>query len=207
MNKLLTLLIILGTVLPIAGKGYGCDNTRNDKKINLFFMGGASLPVGDFSKDVKISFNLGIGAEYQFSQKWSAGASAQKTNFNHKEFWYDSWNHVWRATDWTFIAIDLYGKYSFMKKNLSPYVKLGVAFYSIESKNIFKGQNNGFTNRNSMISLIPALGCRYSIQRFFLFVETNYNITSTKHFGGDQMTYQASQFVNFHLGVGLSLDI
>jgi hypothetical protein len=203
MRKLIILMLLLEAIFS---NGYGRDS-KQDKKLAFYLSGGRSQPIGDLKADVKAGLNWGGGIEYRFSPSWSAGASVQKTNLNHKEFWYDSWNHVWRAADWTYFAIDLYGKYSFMKENLSPYLKLGVVFYSIESKNIFKGQNSRFKNRNTMISLIPALGCCYSIQRFILFVETNHNITSTKHFSGDQMTYQASQFVNLLLGVGMSFDI
>jgi len=208
MRKLVILMIFLGTMSSIS---YAHDSNLN-KRIAFYVNGGRSRPIGDFDADAKAAFNWGGGIEYQFTPSWSAGASAQKINFGHKDVLYDPWNRAWRYADWSFFAINLYGRYSLMRKSLSPYAKLGIALYSIESKNISMEKpddknRNEFKNRENTISIIPALGFRYSTKGFFLFAEANYNITPTTHFGGERVTYQTSQFLNFLLGVGLPFDI
>ena len=213
MRKLQTLLIILSTVF-LAGRVYAYDSNK-DRKLNFFFNYGEALPVGDFNDQVKNDpFNLGVGVEYQFPSKWSIGASVHKIEFNHKEIWYDSWNRDWRYTDWTFSTINLYGKYSFTRKSFTPYGRLGLALYSIETKNAWMEKPDDkhphlFEGRETMVSFIPALGCRYSIKRFFLFMEANYNITYTTNpgGGGDIIVPHTRQFLNFLLGGGITLDI
>jgi hypothetical protein len=201
MQRILTLAIFL--LIILLSSSYG-DTLDLDHKLLFFLVGGQSKPVGDFRGQVKAGISLGGGVEYQFLPNWAIGSSIHKIDFKHKNIWYDPWSSAWTYTDWTFIRANLYGKYIFIRKNFTPYLKLGFGIYFIEDKRTFIGKSQ-LKSHNDGLSSVPGAGFEYLTEKLRFFVETNYNIITTKHLGGDRLHKQGSQFFDFLIGVGFCL--
>jgi len=200
MKIILTLAVFLGFMLP-SFCGFASDL---DNKLFFFLAGGQSIPVGDFSEEVKTAFNWGVGVEYRFLSNWAIGAYINKADFKHKNTWYDSWNLSWTYRDWTFIRANLWGKYIFFRKNFTPFLKLGIGSYFIENKITFIGESE-LKRKDSRLSLVPGVGFEYKIKRFIFYLETDYNIMMTKTVGGDRLYINRKEFLNILLGVGFCL--
>ncbi len=179
--------------------------SNSDKRLNIFFAGGGSFPVSDFSNIAKSGFNWGAGAELRFPSNWAMGIVVHGTEFEHQRVVYNSWLRSWRSIDWTFVRGNWYGKYLIRKKGISPFFKTGIGIYSLKGKNTFAGRNQTISETTGY-SIVPGVGVEYSTKRALLFAEIDYNFVLRESTGGCVISTEVSQFFDLFLGVAFFLS-
>ena len=201
MKKYLISLFLLALIFP---SGYA--NTAKEREMSLFLTLGQSEPLGDFKDDVKSVFNWGGGIEFRLSPDWSVGTSISKVDLKHKKIFYDAWSFSYTYTDWGITRLSFWGKYFFIKKSFSPFLKFGLGVYFMEHRttSIYKEELH-YRGQEDALSIVPGAGFEYRKKRFRFFLEADYNIVPTEASHGDVRRIRGTQFFDFRSGVGLSI--
>ena len=135
------------------------------------------------------------------------GISINGVDFKHKNIYYDPWFSSYTYIDWSVNRVNFWGKYIFVRKSLSPFLKLGIDSYFIEERlnYVYQEASQQRKSRKEGFSIIPGGGFEYLTKKLLIFIEVAYNIIPTNRWNGDVVHEKGSQFFDFLFGAGFNV--